>query len=70
MRDGGFSNSHHLQAENTLLKAQIAGVQGAVRIEKKQKKLKKGLFTELRGNDGNTATSEDFGCRQASSTKG
>ena len=47
MKDGGFSNYHHLQAENALLKAQVEGLQEAVRIEKKPRKPKKGLLAEL-----------------------
>lgn len=42
-----FKHCHHLQAENALLKAQVEGLQEAVRIEKKPKKPKKGLFAEL-----------------------
>ena len=41
-----------LQAENALLKAQIAELQEAVHIEKKQRKSKKALFAELQGNEG------------------
>ena len=44
---------HQLQAENALLKAQVAGLEEAVRVEKKQRKPKKGLFKELRGEEGN-----------------
>lgn len=46
---------HQLQAENALLKAQISGLQEAVRIKEKQKKPSKPLFKELRANEGNTA---------------
>ena len=45
---------HQLQAENALLKAQVAGLEEAIRVEKKQKKPKKGLFKELQGEEGNT----------------
>ena len=47
--------TQQLQAENALLKAQNLGLQEAVRIVKKQKKPKKGLFKDLRGDDGNAA---------------
>ena len=46
---------HDLQAENALLKAENKGLREAVRTEKQRKKPKKALFTELRGEDGNTA---------------
>jgi hypothetical protein len=46
---------HTLQAENTLLKAQVKGLQEAVRIEKKQRRPRKTLFKELRVDNGNTA---------------
>jgi hypothetical protein len=38
---------YQLQAENALLKAQIKGLKEAICIEKKQRKPKKALFTEL-----------------------
>ena len=50
-----LKHCHQLQAENALLKMQITGLQEAVRIEKKQKKPKKALFTELRGDEGSGA---------------
>jgi hypothetical protein len=50
-----LKHCHQLQAENALLKAEIEGLQEAVRIEKKRKKPKKALFTELRGEEGNAA---------------
>ena len=50
-----IKHCHHLQAENALLKAEIEGLREAVRIEKKRKKPKKTLFTELRGEDGQAA---------------
>ena len=50
-----LKHCHQLQAENALLKAQIAGLQEAVHIEKKQKKPKKALFAELHGNEGSGA---------------
>jgi len=46
---------HDLQAENALLKAENKGLREAVLTEKKRKKPKKALFTELRGEDGNAA---------------
>ena len=46
---------HQLQAENALLKAQVVGLEEAIRVEKKQKKPRKALFKELRDQEGNTA---------------
>ena len=46
---------HRLYAENALLRAEIKGLNEAVRIEKKRKKPKKALFTKLRGEEGNAA---------------
>jgi hypothetical protein len=50
-----LKHCHQLQAENALLKAQITGLQEAVRVEKRRKKPRKALFTELRGDEGNKA---------------
>ena len=50
-----IKHCHQLQAETALLKAQIQGLQEAVRTEKRQKKPKKALFRGLRGEEGNTA---------------
>ena len=44
---------HYLQAKYALLKAQIEGLKEAVHAEKRYKKPKKALFTELRGTEGN-----------------
>jgi hypothetical protein len=50
-----LKHMHSLHTENMLLKSQIEGLQEVLRTEKKQKKPKKGLFTELCGNEGNAA---------------
>jgi hypothetical protein len=46
---------HGLQAENAILKAQIEGLQEAIRVEKKQRKPKKALTLNLRGDDSRDA---------------
>jgi hypothetical protein len=46
---------HSLYTKNMLLKSQIKGLQEVLQTEKKQKKPKKGLFIELRRNEGNAA---------------
>ena len=46
---------YRLHAENALLKGEIKGLREAVRIEKKQKKRKKGMFAEFRRKKGNAA---------------
>jgi hypothetical protein len=46
---------HQLQADNAILRAKLEGAEEALRVEKKRKKPKKALFTELRGEGGNAA---------------
>ena len=58
---------HHPQAKNALLKAQVEGPKEAVRVEKRQKKPKKALFTELRGAEGNNTIS--FSPTKAAATR-
>ena len=50
-----LKHMHSLHAENMLLKSRLEGLQEVLRIEKRKKKPKKGLFTELRGKEGNAA---------------
>ncbi len=50
-----LSLCYDLQAENALLKAENQGLKEAVRAKKMRKQLKKALFLELRGDEGNTA---------------
>lgn len=46
---------HQLHAEIALLRRETEGLKEAVRVQKKQKKPKKALFAELRGEEGNAA---------------
>lgn len=46
---------HDLQAKVALLQSENEGLREAVRIQKKQKKPRKALFTELRVNEENKA---------------
>ena len=46
---------YSLHAENMLLKSQLKGLREVLRIEKRKKKPKKGLFIELHGKEGNAA---------------
>jgi hypothetical protein len=46
---------HDLQVKVTLLQSENKGLREAIRIQKKQKKPRKALFTELRANEENKA---------------
>jgi hypothetical protein len=57
MHDEGrqvLTHYHQVTAENVLLKAQITGLQEALRQEKRAKQPKKTLYKEICGDDPNT----------------
>ena len=48
-----LNHCQQLQAENSLLKAEIKGLREVVRVKKRRKKPREALFKELRGEEGN-----------------